>query len=130
LNYAVRGARLGKLYVYSAPSGAGKTRYLVGNACAISLPYIENGRIIKREHLKPILFIATEMGADEIQTLIISYISGVNEEKILLGSYSIEEERRIEVALEIVEKYGHNFVIETMPDPSMAMLRAKMAKYI
>lgn len=130
LNYAVRGARPGKLYVYSAPSGAGKTRFMVGNACAISMPYIENGKIIKRDHLKPILFIATEMGADEIQTLIISYISGVNEEKVLLGSYSPEEEKRIEKALEIVDLYGHNFIIESMPDPSMAMVRAKMAKYI
>jgi replicative DNA helicase len=130
LNYALRGARLGKLYVYSAPSGAGKTRFLVGNACAISLPYIENGKIIKREHLKPVLFIATEMGADEIQTLIISYVSGVNEEKILLGSYSPEEEARIRLALDILDKYGKNFIIESMPDPSMAMIRAKMAKYI
>jgi replicative DNA helicase len=130
LNYALRGARLGKLYVYSAPSGAGKTRFLVGNACAISLPYIENGKIIKREHLKPVLFIATEMGADEIQTLIISYVSGVNEEKILLGSYSAEEEARIRLALDILDKYGKNFIIESMPDPSMAMIRAKMAKYI
>jgi replicative DNA helicase len=130
LNYAVRGARAGKLYVYSAPSGAGKTRFMVGNACAISLPYIENGKVIKREHLKPVLFIATEMGADEIQTLIISYISGVNEEKILLGSYSPEEEARVDMALKILDQYGKNFIIETMPDPSMAMIRAKMAKYI
>ena len=36
VNWAARGARDGKLYIYSAPSGAGKTRYMVGNACAIS----------------------------------------------------------------------------------------------
>ena len=32
INYACRGARLGKLYTYSAPSGSGKTRYMVMNA--------------------------------------------------------------------------------------------------
>ena len=42
VNFAARGARLGKLYTYSAPSGQGKTRYMVGNACAISMPYIDD----------------------------------------------------------------------------------------
>ena len=41
VNWAARGARDGKLYIYSAPSGAGKTRYMVGNACAFSMPYID-----------------------------------------------------------------------------------------
>jgi replicative DNA helicase len=79
LNYAARGAREGKLYLFSAPTGHGKTRFLVGNACSLSMPYIENGKIIKRDNLVSILFIATEMDPDEIQTLILAYISGINE---------------------------------------------------
>ena len=130
LNYAVRGARLGKLYIYSAPSGQGKTRFMVGNACAISLPYIENNQIVVRDGLQKALFVATEMTADEIQTLILAYVSGINEEKILLGSYSEAEERQLKLALEILDKYGHNFIIESMPDPSRAEIRAKLAKYI
>lgn len=130
LNFAVRGARLGKLYIYSAPSGQGKTRFMVGNACAISLPYIENNKIVVREGLQKVLFVATEMTADEIQTLILSYVSGINEEKILLGNYSEYEERQLVLALEIIEKYGNNFIIESMPDPSRAAIRAKLAKYI
>ena len=130
LNIAVRGARLGKLYVYSAPSGMGKTRYMVGNACAISLPYIEDGKIKIREGLEKVLFVATEMTADEIQTLLLAYVSGVNEEKILLGSYSDTEKRDIDLALDIIDKYGSNFIIESMPDPSRAAVRAKLTKYI
>ena len=38
LNYTVRGARPGKLYLNSAPTGQGKTRFMVGNACALALP--------------------------------------------------------------------------------------------
>lgn len=106
------------------------TRFMVGNACAISLPYIENGKIIVREGLEKVLFVATEMSADEIQTLILAYVSGVNEEKILLGSYSPSEEDRIKLAIEIIEQYGENFIIESMPDPSRAAIRAKMTKYI
>ena len=38
LNYILRGARFGKMYINSAPSGHGKTRFMLGNACALSLP--------------------------------------------------------------------------------------------
>ena len=61
------------------------TRFMVGNACAISLPYIENGKIIVREGLEKVLFVATEMSADEIQTLVLAYVSGINEEKNSIG---------------------------------------------
>ena len=50
--------------------------------------------------------------------------------KILLGSYSPSEEDRIKLAIEIIEQYGENFIIESMPDPSRAAIRAKMTKYI
>jgi replicative DNA helicase len=130
LNYATRGARLGKFYVYSASSGSGKTRHMVGNACAISLPYIENHKIICREQLDKILFMATEMSADEIQTLILAHVSGVNEEKILLGTYTKDEEQDIKLALDIIDTYKDNFIIEAMPDPSIAAIKTRIIKHI
>lgn len=131
LNYATRGARGGKLYIYSAPSGVGKTRYMVGNACAISLPYLdEHKKVVVRDNLQKVLFVATEMKADEIQTLILAYVSGVNEKNILLGNYTEDEWSRILMALDIIESYKDNFIIESIPDPSMAMIKAKLAKYI
>lgn len=130
LNYAVRGARLGKLYIYSAPSGHGKTRFLVGNACAMSLPHIENHKIIIRKGLQKALFVATEMTAQEIQTLILAYVSGINEAKIRLGTYTPDEEQTLSLAIDLIEKYAGNFIIETMPDPSRAAVRAKLTKYI
>lgn len=136
VNWAARGARLGKLYIYSAPSGAGKTRYMVGNACAISMPYIDkNGQIVIRGNInennyQKVLFVATEMTVDEIQTLILAYVSGVNEKKILLGNYTPDELNRIQQALDIIDKYGHNFIVECIPDPSIAMVKARLIKYI
>lgn len=106
------------------------TRYMVGNACAISMPYIdENMNVVIRDNLQKVLFVATEMSADEIQTLVLAYVSGVNEKNILLGNYTPDEWKRIEMALDIIEKYN-NFIIESIPDPSMAMIKAKLAKYI
>ena len=60
------------------------TRTMVGAACDLAYPRIENGKVVIRSDLRPVLFIATEMKADEIQTLILAWISGVDEEKILL----------------------------------------------
>ena len=106
------------------------TRYMVGNACAISMPYIdENMNVVIRDNLQKVLFVATEMSADEIQTLVLAYVSGVNEKNILLGNYTPDEWKRIEMALDIIEKYN-NFIIESIPDPSMAMIKARLAKYI
>lgn len=138
VNYAARGARLGKLYTYSAPSGAGKTRYMVGNACAISMPYIDdNGQVVIRgeqgsdeDNYQKVLFVTTEQQADEIQTMILSYVSGVNEKNILLGNYSPDQYDRVLKALDIIEKYQDNFIIECIPDPSIAMIKARLAKYI
>lgn len=130
LNFAARGARLGKLFLYSAPSGHGKTRFLVGNACALSMPYIQDGKIIKKEDLNPILFIATEMDPEEIQTLVLAYVSGVDEERLLTNTLTPGDEKLIEVALKIIEEYSDNFKIEKISDPSIASLRSKITKYI
>ena len=138
VNWAARGARDGKLYIYSAPSGAGKTRYMVGNACAISMPYLDkNAHLVIRgdqgtdeDNYQKVLFVTTEQQADEIQTMILSYVSGVNEKKILLGNYSPDEYDRVQKALDVIEAYQDNFIIECIPDPSIAMVKARLAKYI
>ena len=129
-NYATRGCRKGKMYMYSAPSGGGKTRTMVSNACSIAFPYIKNGRIIMPEELSPVLFIATEMQADEIQTLILAWISGVNEEKILLNTYTADEEYLLNCAMNIMEKYEKNFIIESIPNPSIQTLKSIITSYI
>jgi replicative DNA helicase len=130
LNYIVRGARFGKMYINSAPSGHGKTRFMVGNACAISLPRIEGDKVIIRDDLAPVLFVTTEQQADEIQTLVLAYVSGVDEEKILYGKANFEEEERILKAAELIKQYENNFIIEVIPDPSIALIRAKLIKHI
>ena len=106
------------------------TRTMVGNACAIAYPRIENGKIVKRDSLQPVLFIATEMGADEIQTLILSWISGVNEEKILINQMTEDEEKLIAIAANIMDKYEKNFIIESIPNPSIQSLKSMITNYI
>lgn len=130
LNFASRGARLGKLYLYSAPTGHGKTRFLVGNACAMSLPRIENG--VPKHIAEPtnVLFIATEMDPEEIQTLVLAYVSGVDEEKILNGKASEEEKRLLEMGVRIIEQNSDRFRIEKISDPDIDSIRTKIVNYI
>lgn len=130
VNYATRGCRKGKMYLYSAPSGGGKTRTMVGNACAIAYPRIENGKVVSRAVLEPVLFVATEMQADEIQTLILAWISGVNEEKILLNQLTEDELVLVNAAMNIMEKYEKNFIIEAIPNPSIRTLKSLITNYI
>jgi replicative DNA helicase len=118
------------MYINSAPSGHGKTRFMVGNACAISLPRIEGDKVVIRDDLSPVLFVTTEQQADEIQTLILAYVSGVDEEKILYGKANFEEEERILKAAELIKRYENNFIIEVIPDPSIALIRAKLLKHV
>lgn len=132
LNYTTRGARLGKMYLYSAPSGFGKTRFMLGAACSIALPYLDaDGKVVVREGgYRKVLFMTTEQQADEIQTMILAYVSGVNEKNILLGQYTPTESQKIETALKIIEDYKDNFLIDAMPDPSLAMVKTRLVKWI
>ena len=48
----------------------------------------------------------------------------------MLGNPSPDEEERLARALDIIDKYGDNLIVECIPDPSIVMLRARLTKYI
>lgn len=130
-NYAVRGGRYGKFYLNSAASGHGKTRLMISNAASLAFPKIDDdGNVVLKEKYHKVLFVATEQDPSEIQTLLLSNISGVNENKLLLGTFTKEEELRLRQAAKIIEKYKGNFLIEWIPDPSIGLVRTKIIKHI
>lgn len=106
------------------------TRTMVGNACSIAFPRIENGYVCEPEELQPVLFVATEMQPDEIQTLILAWISGVNEEKILLNTCTDDELMLIDKAVYIMEKYKTNFIIENISDPTVQSVKSVITNHI
>lgn len=134
LNYITRGARYGKSYLISMPSGGGKTRFMVGNMCRFAFPRIEfiNGekKLKFNGDLHKILYITTEQLPDEIQTLILSYVSGVDEEHILYNMTTPAEDELIEQATEIIEKYADNFILDVVQTPSMSTIRSKILEPI
>lgn len=126
-NTITRGARKTKFYIRSLSSGAGKTRAAVGDACYLSYPIRFNQLSWKWEWngaSEKTLFIATEQEIDEIQTLILAYLTGINEEKILYSNYSDMEREVIEQAIALMEEFKDNFYIVRLSDPNIEQLRA------
>ena len=125
-NTVVRGARRGKFFLRSASSGLGKTRRAVGDACYLSYPIrynIETGDWDWDGATERSLIIVTEQEEDEIQTMILAYLSGVNEDKILFSSYNDAEEKRIQQALQIMDTYKDNLRICRMPNPNIEQIQ-------
>jgi len=113
LSEVCMGARKGTFVIRSAPSGCGKTRTLLGDACYLAFPKIydiEKQKWIKTNHNEKILFLTTELSIPEIQTMLLAFVAGVDEAKILIGEYTEDEATRVEEATNIIN--NGNFIIE------------------
>ena len=126
-NTVTRGARNGKFYLRSSLSGNGKSRLSLGDACNLAFPErFDSHRQawVVRDSFEKVLYITTELTEDEIQTMIIAWVSDVNESAILEGNYTIEEEERVDKAIQIIEKYKDNFILKQIADPSISAIEA------
>lgn len=130
-NTITRGARLKKLYIDSGASGTGKSRRMVGNAVHLGIPMyydIETDEWINTGIENKVLYITTELEHEEIQTLVLAYITGINEEKILNNRYSEEERERIELAIQYIKQYN-NLIIEFLPNPNLTSIKTIIKKH-
>ena len=130
INTVTRGARLGKLYLRSAPTGIGKTRTMVADTCYIGCNkiYDEIFGWIRTGPAQPILYIATEQDLSEIQTMMLAFLADVNEEHIIDGKYEGDEEERVATAAEILQ--NSPIYIEYLPDFSLQDVENKIKRNI
>lgn len=131
-NIIVRGARKGKFYLNSGASGSGKSRKLIGNACKLAYPYHYDDyrkEWVRTGSEEKTLIITTELEKDEVQTIILACLSGVNEEHILYGIYVDDEEERIDAAIEQMKKY-QNLFIESVPDPNISQIKIIIKRHV
>ena len=139
-NYACRGARKGCFFLKSASTNAGKTRTSVFDACKLAYPikwshekktFIKQTSAITGECYNPrkVLFIVTEMDKEELQTIMLAYLSGVDEDHILKGQYAEGEEKRVRYAGQIMEKYKGYFLVEEISEPNLVNVEATIKKY-
>ena len=119
INTVTRGARLKKFYLRSAPTGVGKSRTMIADACYIACNEIYDERFgwIHNGTKEPTLYIATEQEKSEIQTMMLAFLSSVNEEHILNGTYEGDEEERVRKAAQILTESP--LYIEELPDFSL-----------
>ena len=120
INTILRGARLGKFYLRSGSTGAGKTRSMIGDACFFACDEYYNVYTNEWESIgpsEPTLFITTEQEEDEIQTMMIAFISGVNEENIITGKYGNGEWERVAYAVRVMKRA--KLYIKKLPDFSL-----------
>ena len=130
INTVTRGARLKKFYLRSAPTGVGKSRSMIADACYIACDEIYDERFgwIHNGTKEPTLYIATEQEKSEIQTMMLAFLSGVNEEHILNGQYVADEEDRVRKAATILSEAP--LYIEELPDFSLKDIEDKIKKNI
>lgn len=119
VNTVTRGARLKKFYLRSAATGIGKTRSMIADACNIACNkiYDESFGWINNGTSEPTLFITTEQELEEIQTMMLAFLSNVNEEHIINGEYEGDEEERVTKAGKILE--SSPLYVEELPDFSL-----------
>lgn len=139
-NTIVAGARLKKVYLTSAPSGKGKSRFMLGSAVYLSCGEYYSSETEEWEKLswkEPTLFISTELEKEEIQTMALAFISNVNEAKILgRESLTFDEQKRVYHAAEILKE--SELYIDIIPDFSVediersirANIEKKNVKYV
>ena len=130
INSTTRGARLKKFYLRSAATGVGKTRSLIADCCYIGCNriYDENFGWIKNGTAEPSLFIATEQDLSEVHTMMLAFLSNVNEEHIMNNTYLGDEEERVHEAANILKQ--SQIYIELLPDFSLQDVEDKIKKNI
>ena len=130
INTVTRGARLKKFYLRSAPTGVGKSRTMIADACYIACEkiYDEMFGWIKTGTCEPTLYIATEQELSEVQTMMLAFISNVNEEHIVNGKYDEGEYDRVKQAAVILKNAP--LYVEELPDFSLKDVEDKIKKNI
>ena len=130
INTVTRGARLKKFYLRSAPTGCGKSRSMIADACNISCNEIYDEQLgwIKNGNAEPTLYITTEQELEEVQTMMLAFLSNVNEDKILNGKCENDEEERVIRAAEILERSP--LYVEELPDFSLRDIESTIKRNV
>lgn len=106
------------------------TRTMIADACYLACDeiYDENFGWIKNGISQPTLYITTEQELSEIQTMMLAFISNVDEEHILNGQYIGDERERVLYAADVISRAS--LWVEELPDFSLQDIENKIKKNI
>lgn len=110
------------------------TRLSVFDACKLAYPLHWDqraGEFILEDHApQKVLYITTEMSPQEIQTICVAYISGVEEQHIKRGLYQSGEEIRVQNAMRIMQAYHNYLILDSIPNPDLNNVRSVIKRHI
>ena len=130
-NAIFRGQRLKKFMLRSAGTGTGKTRQALADICNIAIDEIydiDKDIWVSNGPSYPCLYISTELEKEEVQTVMLAYISGVDEKVIKDGRYSSVILTRLQKAIEILKRAP--IYCEYIDDFSIADIEMIIERYI
>lgn len=131
LNTITKGAPLGKLFLFSAGTGVGKTRQIIDTLCSLSMPYIVNHKIVSRSGYVKTMYFGQEQTIKELYPLVLAHVTGINAEKFANGgNLSVEELQDVELGKQIIRRYGKNLGVEVVPDPTIEATGVVLVRHI
>ena len=98
---------------------------MVGDACNIAYPIRFDPKLnkwIETGSCEKVLYIMTEQDPEEIDTMILAYLSGYNEDVFTYGTFDPNDER-IKIAKDIIIRYKDNMNYARIPDPCSAVVK-------
>lgn len=109
------------------------TRSMVGDACLLAYPIRYNSQLdqwMSTGCCEKVLYVMTEQDPEEIKTMILAYLTDIDEQEFLYGTFDHDGQMdRIKIAIEIMEKYKDNMNFAHVPDPSPSIVKSLFRKY-
>ena len=101
------------------------TRSMVGDACHIAYPIRFDpkvGKWVSTGSCEKVLYVMTEQDIEEIDTMIMAYLTGYNEDIFTYGTFD-ENDPRIQAAMDIMERYADNMNYAKVSDPCSSVIK-------
>lgn len=130
MNTITRGARLGKYYLRSASTGGYKSRGMMSDACMMAFDELydpNSNSWIKNGDKEAALFISTELDLEELQTMALAFITGIQEEEILDGNVKEEDLEVLQKGIQIMKNSPLYF--ELIPDFTIQEIETIIRQY-
>lgn len=129
-NTLFRGMRKEKFMLRSGATGTGKTRQAIRDMVSIACEKIwVTGLGWKSLGPSfPALFISTEIEQEELQTIMLAYLTGIPDSDIKNGNYDAATRKRLEEAIEILKKAP--LFMTYIEDFSISDIEMKIEEYI
>ena len=129
-NTLFRGMRKSKFLLRSGSTGTGKTRQAIRDMCSVTCSeiYVTGKGWQSLGPSYPGLFISTELDQEEVQLIMLAFLTGVSDTEIKNGVYDRGTKDRLEKGIEILKQAP--FFCSYIEDFSISDIEMKIEQYI